>query len=450
MNQSANPMPPLSRREFLRAAGIAAVGTALAACDPFQRQPTVRAGEKAQLVYQDWRTDWFPPMAQQELEQFQGTHPNISVFYIPDPENAEFDSKSLEAFQSGRAADVFQGCCTNFPIWAQKGYTLDLRPYVNADLDQATIQDWDPAQYRAFFTPDGKQYGLPKYHGALALYYNKDLFDQYRVEYPEASWTFDDYKNAMQLLTHDLNGDGKTDLWGSATEISWDHIQIHVNAWGGHLVDPKDPALCRMSDPEALAAIEWLRARMWDERVMASLPAIGEPGSREAFIAGRIAMAEEGSWALKDILTGASFRVGVAPFPTGPARKVTLATTDGFGIFAGTKHPEAAWELMKFLIGKEYGRAMARANFLQPARASLVDDWVGYIRAEFPEKAKEMDIAAFADGHIKGYSVVAEVAANMVEASRIASAAWDQILTTGQAPTDQMKVACRQIQEAQK
>jgi len=26
------------------------------------------------------------------------------------------------------------------------GYTLDLRPYVQADLDKETIDDWDPAQ----------------------------------------------------------------------------------------------------------------------------------------------------------------------------------------------------------------------------------------------------------------------------------------------------------------
>ena len=56
---------------------------------------------------------------------------------------------------------------------------------------------------------------------------------------------------------------------------------------------------------------------------------------------------------------------------------------------------------------------MARANFLQPARASLVEEWVGFIREEFPENTREMDIAAFADGHIKGYSVTAEIFATM-------------------------------------
>ena len=136
--------------------------------------------------------------------------------------------------------------------------------------------------------------------------------------------------------------------------------------------------------------------------------------------------------------------------PGRPARRATLATTDGFGIFAGTRHPEAAWELLKFLISKDYGRAMARAHFLQPARASIVDDWVGYIRAEYPEKAKDMDIAAFADGHLKGYSVVAETFPNMADATKLANAAWQEIFTLGQAPVEKMKAVSRQIEEAQR
>ncbi len=438
---------PMTRRDFLRLAGLTTAGAALAACGSSLAKPTPPSGNPVQLVYQDWSTDWFPPMAQQMLEEFHATHPNIRVFYTPDPLGVE--EKMLVDMQGGTAADVFQGCCAHFPIWTQQGYVLDLRPYVNADLDRATIDDWDPAQYRALFTRDGKQYGLPKYHGALALYYNQDLFDEYQVDYPNASWTHDDYLRAMKMLTRDRNGDGQTDLWGSMLDVYWDRVQMHVNGWGGHFVDPNAPTHSLMGEPEALAALEWLRARMWDDRVMATLPAVQRMHTYDAFAAGHLAMVEDGSWSLKTILSNAPFRVGVAPFPAGPERKVTLATTDGFGIYAGTKHPDAAWELVKFLISKEYGRAMARANFLQPARASLVNDWIGYIREEFPEKTKDMDLAAFADGHFKGYSVVAEIFANMTDANRIAQEAWDQILTLGQAPTEKMKTASQQIQDAQ-
>jgi multiple sugar transport system substrate-binding protein len=421
----------------------------VSACDlvsslPGANKPAVSG--KVQLVYQDWRTEWFPPMAQHMLEEFHATHPNIRVFYTLDPENLE--QKMPVDFQAGVAPDVFQGCCAFFPIWAQKNYLLDLRALVQADIDRDTIADWDPVQYKALFTASGKQYGLPKYHGALALYYNKDVFDQQRVVYPDDSWNHDDYLAAMKRLVR-RDAAGKTDVWGSMLDISWERIQVHVNAWGGHFVDPQDPTKSMLANDATLRAVQWLRDRMWQDKVMATPLDVNRIGTRQAFVSGRLAMVEDGSWALKDVLAGAGFRVGLCPFPKGPARRATLATTDGFGIFAGTKHREAAWELLKFLISKEYGRAMARYHFLQPARASLVPDWVEYIRAEYPEKARDLDIAAFADGHIKGYSVVAEAFANMDVAKDLTDAAWNQILTLGQLPVEHLKTVSQQIEQAQ-
>lgn len=403
--------------------------------------------KQVQLVYQDWRTDWFPPMAQEMLGQFHAEHPNIHVFYTPDPKDVEQTMGG--DMEAGVAPDIFQGCCSHFPGWAQQGYTLDLRPYVESDLDQVTIADWDHAQYRSFITEDGQIYGLPKYHGALALYFNKDIFDEYGVPYPDKTWDHDDYLAAMKRLTHDRDGDGQTDLWGSMVNISWDRIQMHVNGWGGHLANPDDPTDCTMDEPKALEAMEWIRARMWDDKVMATFPDVQNVKTRQAFINGQIAMVEDGSWSLKDILANADFRIGVAPFPAGPVRRVTLATTDGFGVYARTEHPDAAWEVLKFLISKEYGLAMARAEFLQPARASLVDEWVGFIREEFPEKSQGVDIAAFADGHLEGYSVTAEIFANMPEARSLTYDAWNLIFTLGQAPVGLMEEVCRQIEAAQ-
>jgi multiple sugar transport system substrate-binding protein len=240
-----------------------------------------------------------------------------------------------------------------------------------------------------------------------------------------------------------------TTRWGSMFDTSWERIQMHVNGWGGHFVNPDDPRRCEMAAPASLEAMDWLRARLWDDKVMATSLDVQNLETREAFIQQKIAMVEDGSWALKDILDRADFRVGVAPFPAGPKRKVTLATTDGFGIFAGTRHPEAAWELLKFLVSKDYGLAMARTHFLQPARLSLVPQWVEYIRQEYPDKAKEVDIAAFADGQIQGYSATAEIFPEMVGVGNLARDAWTQIFTLGKAPVSDMAKVCQQIEAIQ-
>jgi ABC-type glycerol-3-phosphate transport system substrate-binding protein len=444
------PYRPLSRRDFLRLAGLTGAGLAVSACQPGLFQQTTPTGQKVQLVYQDSTQQWFLPMVQEMLGQFHAEHPDIQVFYTPEPENPEnIEKHTLELMRAGAAPDVFAGCCSWLPIWAQEGHTLDLRPFIEEGLDADTLADWDPAHFKAHQKSNGEQYALPAWQGGLGLYYNKDIFDTYKVDYPDGSWDHDDYLAAMKLLAHDRDGDGKIDLWGSAFYITWDRIQIHINGWGGHLVDPQNPKKMLLAAPEALAAQEWLRARIWDDHVMPSPLDVQNRWPDDVFIAGELAMVEDGSWRLKNILTNAKFRVGVAPFPAGPVRRATLASTNGYSIYRGTQHPEAAWELLKFLTGKDFGRAMARANFMQPARMSLLQDWIGFVRAEFPESAAEMDLAAFADGHLKGYSVVSETPADMAVAKDVTDRAWEQIYIFGAAPVDILSAAAAEIEASQ-
>lgn len=449
---STRPRPTLSRRDFLLMAGVGVASLTLSACSSLPVLGNTPGRVKVSLVYQDTRDEWYPQMVEEMLAIFHETHPNIHVIYTPEPDVAsERETRMLADMQAGTAPDVFQGCCTWFPIWAQKGYTLDLRPFVQADLSTSDIADWNQAQYQSFFLRDGSQYGLPKYNGSLALYYNKDLLDLCGVDYPDSSWDHEDYRQAMARIARDRDGDDQRDLWGSMMyETTWDRVQMHVNAWGGHLIDPTDPTRCRMAEEPALAAVRWLQERMWVEKVMATRHDTNERWPSDAFVAGDIAMVEDGSWGLKTMLSRADFRLGIAPLPAGPVRRVTLATTDGFGIYAGTHHPEAAWELVKFLVSKDYGRAMARVNFLQPARASLLEEWADLVLNQFPGKARKQDIAAFADGHVNNYAVTAEVAANMAEASRIATEAWESVFTLGKDVTTTMQEASRQIEEAQK
>lgn len=408
---------------------------------------TTESGQ-VELIYQDWATTWFPPMVEELMPLFYADHPNIKVTYVPQPDDV--DVKLLAQMIAGESSDVMFGCCTWFPIIAQKGQLLDLRPFVERDLDASIIADYDPAQYNSFFLEDGTQYALPKYKGSLALYYNKDLFDEYGVAYPpEEGWTLDEYLEAMKKLTVDTDGDGETDIWGSMIDVvSEDRVQMYINNHGGHIVNPDDPADCTLDEPEALAGLQWLYDRMQVDKVMATALDVGKVGTQAAFINGQVAMVEDGSWALKNVLTNAPFRIGIAPFPAGPAGRVTLATTDAYGVWVGSEHPEEAWELMKFLQSEEYILAQARAQALQPARLSLVPQWAEIIRTEFPEKTEGVDIEAFADGQEKGYSVVVETFTNQGEVRPLLREALDLIFTLNEEPVEYMAEVCAEIEAA--
>ena len=427
---------------------LVACARAPAATEP-PTEPPMEEAMQVNLVYQTWGSDWMVPLWEEMEPIFSAAHPNIEVTYVP--QSNDVDVKLLAQMVAGEAPDIMFGCCTWFPTIAQKGQLLDLRPYVERDFDQATIDDFDSAQYNAFILSDGTLYGLPKYHGALALFYNKDLFDEYGVEYPpEEGWTLEEYQEAMEKLTQDRDGDGNTDLWGSMIDIvSEDRVQMYINNHGGHIVDPEDPTNCMLDEPEATAALQWLYDRMRVEKVMATSLDVAEVGTQNAFIAQQVAMVEDGSWAINNILKSSTFRVGIAPFPAGPAGRVTLATTDTYGIWVGTEHPDEAWELLKFLVSEEYGIASAKYGSLQPARESLVTQWANIIRENFPEKTQDLNIEAFADGHKQGYSVVVETFANQGEARPILREAFDLIFTLDEQPLEYMNDVCLEIEATQ-
>jgi ABC-type glycerol-3-phosphate transport system substrate-binding protein len=113
-----------SRRDFLRTAGLAAAATALTACGV--KPASLASGNQGpvQLVYQDWRTEWFPGLAQEMLAKFNASHPNIRVFYTPDPENLVQKMPEMALDRPRRLCWLLR----ILPSWANAGYMLDSSP----------------------------------------------------------------------------------------------------------------------------------------------------------------------------------------------------------------------------------------------------------------------------------------------------------------------------------
>jgi hypothetical protein len=60
-----------------------------------------------------------------------------------------------------------------------------------------------------------------------------------------------------------------------------------------------------------------------------------------------------------------------------------------------------------------------------------------------------MDLEVFAEGHVEGYSVTAEVFPRMAEARTLAGEAWQKILVLGQDPVESMRDVAEAITRAQ-
>jgi ABC-type glycerol-3-phosphate transport system substrate-binding protein len=95
-------------------------------------------------------------------------------------------------------------------------------------------------------------------------------------------------------------------------------------------------------------------------------------------------MAEDGMHALKDVARVEGMDFDIAPIPKGPKQRMGWITTDGWGIWSGSKARPQAWELTKFLTSVEWFKLQSRIELLIPSRVSLLDDWIQVLREKFP------------------------------------------------------------------
>jgi multiple sugar transport system substrate-binding protein len=124
----------------------------------------------------------------------------------------DYYAQLLAQVAASNAPDIMQIGDDAVPMFVQKGALTELGPFVKGKYPL------DPGIYLpGVFQPGvwrGGQYLLPKDYSPLAVYYNKRLFDQYRVAYPKDGWTWDEFLKTAQALTRDTNGDGKPEVWG--------------------------------------------------------------------------------------------------------------------------------------------------------------------------------------------------------------------------------------------
>jgi multiple sugar transport system substrate-binding protein len=280
--------PFLSRRNFLRLAGITTAGMALTACVAAQpaastgAEGAAPAGEDVTVRWQDW-PDWEPSM--DKLTQLlKDSLPGVSVEFEPLSEG--FEDKTLTMMVAGTAPDVMTAWGPVFRKWSEKGQLMDLQANVDVTFSEEQLADFHEWQWNGMVAKDtGVRFALPYYVNVIMLLYNKDLFDAAGAEYPNAEMDHTDYAEMLKAMTH-KEGD-QVDVWGG-TIVAWeyDRFQFHVQAFGGHVANPDDWTECWLDKPEAQEALEWMRARMWDDNSITQKLQLGERNDSQMWTTG--------------------------------------------------------------------------------------------------------------------------------------------------------------------
>ena len=133
---------------------------------------------------------------------FKALHPNVTV-EIKEYDPAQYDTLLTADLAAGAGTDIVtQKTFKMYYSYVDGGALLDISD-VAAKLPDTT-------NGKASYAIDGKSYGVPYRQDSWVLYYNKDLFDQAKVAYPDGSWTWDDYAKAAKDVTTGLKAAGSS------------------------------------------------------------------------------------------------------------------------------------------------------------------------------------------------------------------------------------------------
>jgi len=289
---------------------------------------------------------------QEIIARFEKENPDILV-QLEAVAGSDYYTRLLTQMAANNAPDILQIGDDAVPMFVDKNAFLPLDEFITGEyaLDTSIYLPGvlEPGQYQ------GKQWLLAKDFTPLAVYYNKKIFDQYDVPYPTDDWTWEEFLQVAQQLTKDTDNDGTTDLWGVQLHANWTSgFEYWVAAAGGRLISEDGKQYVGyMDSPETANAVQFY-ADLYNKYKVAPPPAdLGAwAGGNAEFDNGKAAMRLFGRWPQAGLLKNPNVELGTVLPPTG-AEQADVLFWGGFGIFSGTKHPEAAWRFLKFYVGEE-------------------------------------------------------------------------------------------------
>jgi multiple sugar transport system substrate-binding protein len=445
-----------NRRDFMRWSALVAGATAVSACAPTgvapaaQQEAAPSSPGKATIRFMTRAPAHALPAVQDMVEnQFMVDNPTIEVIVEPAPSG--WTEKLLTAMIAGDAQDVFEAWPAIWHEWVERDLVLDLQPYVDKDMSQEEVNDFIEAQWEAQFIR-GTRVGLPLYIDMRLETYNKDLFDEFGVDYPpeDGDWDWMDLTEMARKLTQDRDGDGQIDLWGAHLErggwFYWPRM------FGGDIVNPDDNTDCWLDHPGTLEAYNWIWENQWgsEPNVFARPAQVENQWYLGALTPEWIAIAEFGLYPGETaVAIGDKFRWDYAHIPKGPVKRESLGDADGWSIWNGSQQPDAAWQLLRFLTSADYQeQIVVRSIGYVPIRKSLMPNMLTALREEWPS-LQDVRLEVIPEAIEWGYLSNVRWFKNNVAAEEIINPALDLVFVVGEQDPSYFAEVAAQVEATQ-
>jgi multiple sugar transport system substrate-binding protein len=389
----------LTRRDFLSVVALTTSSIALAACAAPAAQPqagqteaAAPSGEGASMRLGVWADPDQVPFFENWVKPYQDqSGKTVNIEYV---DWTTYWTKLPTQFSAGDAPDVIE--MSNYTLqFGPQGVLADLHPFLDIDAD-IKMDDYVAVPFEKF-DYQGQLISFPMGLTIQMLAYNKKIFDDAGVAYPDDTWDWNNMAETAVQLTKDANGNGPTDANFDATNVvqwgiemaldeesGWSALvyQNGADYWKNDYTEPN------FTDPAVVEAFQFL-ADLINKDKAAPSPAAQQKFSGSAFQAGQAAMARQGTYMLLPYVKNiTSFEWDVTVPPQGKTRGV-MADGIGWSMSSGSAVKDDAWALIKYFNsdGQEF---MGSQKFAIPILKSAFESFgspppehVGSLQAEF-------------------------------------------------------------------
>ena len=313
---------------------------------------------------------------QANIDLFEKAYPEAKVELQVTPWQ-EYWQKLRTGASVGNLPDLFWMHVKQFALFASSDALLDMSDWIREDA-QISLDNY-PQDLARLWEYEGRQYAIPKDFDTIALWYNKTLFDEAGLEYPDESWDWDAMAEAAKKLTDKEQG-----IWGylannHGQQGYWNYIYQN----GGTVVRPDGRSGFDL--PQTIAAVQRYVDFIYKDEIAPPLTEADE----KMFLSGKIAMRMMGSWQVNSMngndYAKANLDLAILPYRVveGEQKRATIYNGLGYAISADTAKPAAALAFAKILASEEGQRLQAEKSAAIPAFTGTLGPWAASFGSDF-------------------------------------------------------------------
>jgi multiple sugar transport system substrate-binding protein len=373
----------LSRRDFLRLAGLVGAGAALAACQPSTPVPETKPTEKpveekppAEPVTISWWNQFSTPLCQElfpkVVKDFTDKNPNIKVeFEITGgpPGGGDYVEVLMARIAAGNPPEVITLWSPPSQFGARGALMAIDELMASASVAKSDAFFENPLNSCKF---KGATYGLPASAGPGSIFFNKTLFAEAglsvrREDFPK---TLDElWTTAMKLNKKDADG-----IITQAGFVPWTQVWLRP-VWselvGAKLFSGKDLKYYVNSE-ENIALYEWY-VKWLEEHFGGDIEAFnlisawGDVYPDTAFNLGKSAIDLSGSWAPTDAAIPFDFEVAKFPYGLKGTKSMTGFWPNWFSMPKGVKNANEGFLFLEHMCTTGWVRWYEEGTMDTPA-----------------------------------------------------------------------------------